>query len=40
MRALACLMGQTCVYEQSSELFKELLDVEFSAMQIQRLCVH
>ena len=40
VRGLCCLLGQHSVYEQASELFSELLDVELSGMQIQRVCTH
>ncbi len=33
-----CLLGQSKVYEEASEVFLELLDLEVSAMQIQRVC--
>lgn len=35
-----CLLGQSKVYEEASEVFLELLDLEVSAMQIQRICIH
>ncbi len=40
MRGLMCLLGQSVVFEEASEIFKEILDVEISAPQIQRICVH
>lgn len=35
-----CLLGQSVVYEESSELFEELLGIEISGPQIQRVCCH
>ena len=40
MQVIACLTGQTTVYEEASELLKELLDIELAAPQIQRVCLH
>jgi len=33
-------VGQSVVYEEGSELLKQLMGVEISAPQIQRVCVH
>jgi hypothetical protein len=40
MRTLFCLLGQSVVYEQACELFAELMGIEISAPQIQRVCMH
>jgi len=40
LRGLFCLVGQSVVYEQACELFDEMMGVEISAPQIQRVCVH
>lgn len=40
VRGLCCLLGQHSVYEQASEMFAEILGVELSGMQIQRVCTH
>lgn len=40
MRALICLLGQSVVYNEGSELFDEILGVKISAPQIQRVCTH
>ena len=39
MRILICLIGQSVVYEQGGELFRELMGIEISAPQIQRVCM-
>ncbi len=38
MQGLICLVGQSVVYEEASELFAEMMGVEVCAPQIQRLC--
>jgi hypothetical protein len=38
MRVLLCLVGQSVVYEESSELFSELMGIDICAPQIQRVC--
>lgn len=38
LRGLMCLVGQSVVYEEGSELFRELMGVEICAPQIQRVC--
>lgn len=40
MQVLICVLGQSKVYSEASELLKSILDVDLSAMQIQRVCVH
>lgn len=40
MRTLCCLLGQSAVYEEASELFAEMLGIELCAPQIQRVCTH
>ena len=40
MRGLLCLLGQSVVYDQASELFGEMMGVEISAPQVQRVCTH
>lgn len=40
MQGLMCLTGQSVVYNEASELLKELLDIEIAAPQIQRVCLH
>ena len=40
MQGLLCLVGQSVVYEQASELFEQMMDIEISAPQIQRVCTH
>jgi len=40
MRGLMCLVGQSVVYEEACELFEEMMGVEISAPQIQRVCTH
>lgn len=40
MRALFCVLGQSVVYEEACELFADLLGIEVSAPQIQRVCTH
>lgn len=40
MRALLCLLGQSVVYEEGCELLEEMLGIEISAPQIQRVCTH
>lgn len=37
---LMCLLGQSKVYEEASEVFSELMDIDISGMQIQRVCNH
>ena len=38
MRTLICLVGQSLVYEESSEVFRELMGIDICAPQIQRVC--
>lgn len=38
MRMLICLVGQSVVYDESCELFNELMGIELCAPQIQRVC--
>ncbi len=38
MRGVLCLIGQSVVFEEGCELIKELLGIETSAPQIQRVC--
>lgn len=38
MRGMICLVGQSVVYEEGSELFSEMMGVEVCAPQIQRVC--
>ena len=40
MRCLLCLIGQSVVYEEGSELIKMMMGLEVCAPQIQRLCLH
>ncbi|WP_081969018.1 UPF0236 family transposase-like protein [Phaeodactylibacter xiamenensis] len=40
LRELCCLLGQGSVYEQASETLEELLRLDLSGMQIQRVCMH
>jgi len=40
MRGLMCMLGQSVVYNEGSELFDEILGVKISAPQIQRVCTH
>ncbi len=40
MRGLMCLVGQSVVYDGACELFGEMMGVEISAPQIQRVCTH
>jgi len=40
MRVLFCLLGQSVVYEESCELLEEMMGIEISAPQIQRVCTH
>ncbi|MCB0555564.1 MAG: hypothetical protein KDD02_18600 [Phaeodactylibacter sp.] len=40
MRGLLCLVGQSVVYDEACELFEEMMGVEISAPQIQRVCTH
>jgi len=40
MQGLICLTGQSVVYEEASELFKELIDIEIAGSQIQRVCLY
>ncbi len=40
LRALFCLVGQSVVYEEACELFDEMMDIEVSAPQVQRVCTH
>jgi len=40
MQVLMCLVGQSVVYAEASELFKELIDIEVAAPQIQRVCLY
>ncbi len=38
LRGLMCLIGQSVVFEQGEQIFKETIDVAVSAPQIQRVC--
>jgi hypothetical protein len=38
MRILICVLGQSKVYEEASELIRDILNVDISAPQIQRVC--
>ena len=40
MRGLLCLLGQSVVYEEASELVDEMMGIEICAPQIQRVCTH
>lgn len=40
LRISMCIVGQSVVYQEGSELFKELMGLEISGSQIQRVCVH
>jgi len=40
MRSLICLVGQSVVYEEGSELLASMMGLEVCAPQIQRLCTH
>jgi len=40
MQELMCLLGQSMVFEEASEVFKQTMNLEVSAPQIQRLCHH
>lgn len=40
LQGLLCLVGQSVVYEEGSELFEQLLNIEICAPQIQRVCMH
>lgn len=40
LQILMCMLGQSKVYSEASEILKELLHIEVSGMQIQRLCTH
>ncbi len=40
MQGLACLVGQSVVYEEASDLLSELAGIAMSGMQIQRICHH
>ena len=40
MQVLFCLLGQSVVYKEACELFNELLGIEVSAPQLQRVCTH
>lgn len=40
MQGLICLLGQSVVYEEACEVFDEMMGVEISAPQIQRVCMH
>jgi len=40
MRTLFCFLGQSVVYEEACELFKEMMGISISAPQIQRVCMH
>ena len=40
MQVLFCLLGQSVVYKEACELLNELLGIEVSAPQIQRVCTH
>ena len=40
MRMLFCFLGQSVVYEEACEIFEEMLGIEISAPQIQRVCTH
>ena len=38
MRGLLCLVGQSVVYEEACELFDEMMGLEISTPQVQRVC--
>ena len=40
MRSLICLVGQSAVYGEGSELINTMMGLEVCAPQIQRLCIH
>ena len=40
MQSLMCLLGQSVVYEEGSELFDKLLNIKVVAPQIQRVCLY
>lgn len=40
MHGLMCLLGQSMVFQGASETFQELLHLDISAPQIQRVCIH
>jgi hypothetical protein len=40
VRVLCCLVGQSVVYDEASELFTEMMGLEICAPQIQRVCTH
>ncbi|PHN00547.1 hypothetical protein CRP01_41665 [Flavilitoribacter nigricans DSM 23189 = NBRC 102662] len=40
MRGLLCLLGQSVVYEEASELFATMLGIDICTPQIQRVCTY
>ena len=40
MQGMLCVIGQSVVYQEGSELIDEMLGIEVSAPQIQRVCMH
>ncbi|MCB0631674.1 MAG: hypothetical protein KDD15_18140 [Lewinella sp.] len=40
MRTLMCLVGQSVVFEEGSELLNELIGVDVGSSQLQRVCTH
>ena len=38
MQSMLCLLGQHSVYKEASQLIKQLLGLEVSGKQIQRVC--
>ena len=40
MRTLMCLVGQSVVFEEGSELLSELMGVDVGSSQLQRVCTH
>ena len=40
MRTLMCLVGQSVVFEEGSELLSQLLGVDVGSSQLQRVCTH
>lgn len=40
LQLVMCMMGQSKVYSEASETLKELLHIDISAMQIQRVCTY
>lgn len=40
LQGIICMTGQSVVYEEASELIKELINIELGSLQIQRVCVY